>query len=219
MNMVGTTGFETLDDYDSQPGKGDGVSMCLWQFQIPYWIVADGRRFIITTKISTSYMLAYCGLILPYATPAEYPYPLLISGCYYENGPLRWSSESHNHRSFFDPCYAYIYTIEGTWLLVRNKSSSSGNEHSNVNTNIWPYAENYAINIRQSPGDVYPMLPMVLHTDQNGRNVYGELSGCFWTPGFANASENVIVVNGIDYIVIQDVYRTSNLDYYALKLD
>jgi len=219
MSMAGALGFETVETFDSQPGKGTGVCMALWQFQIPYWIVADGRRMILVCKISTNYMSSYCGFILPYATPAEYPYPLYVAGPYTQNGAIRWSSESHNHRSFYDPYNGYIYTIEGTWLLVQNKYSSSGNEASPGNTNIWPYTENIALNIRQSPGDIYPMLPMVMHTNQNGGNVYGELAGCFWTPGFANASENTIVVNGTDYIVIQDVYRTSNLDYFALKLD
>jgi hypothetical protein len=221
ISMCGALGFETIETYTTQPGKlvGGGTSMALWQFQIPYWIVADGRRMIITCKISTNFMSAYAGFILPYATPSEYPYPLYVGGPYEENSGLRWSSESHNHRSFFDPCYGYIYTIEGTWLLVRNKYASGASEANAVNTNIWPYTENIALYIRQSPGDIYPMLPMVLHTDQNGGNVYGELSGCFWTPGFANASENTIVVNGTDYVVLQDVYRTSNLDYYALKLD
>lgn len=219
ISMCGALGFETVESYTTQPGKGTGVSMALWQFQIPYWIVADGRRLIITCKISTNYMSAYAGLILPYATPSEYPYPLYIGGPYAETSGLRWSSESHNHRSFFDPCYAYIYTIEGTWLAVQNKYASGANEASPGTTNIWPYTENIAYYIRQSPGDIYPLLPMVLHTDQNGGNVYGELAGCFWTPGFANASENTIVVNGTDYVVLQDVYRTSNLDYYALKLD
>lgn len=219
MSMAGALGFENLETFDSQPGKGSGVCMALWQFQIPYWIVADGRRMILVCKISTNYMSWHGGFILPYATPAEYPYPLYIAGPYIQNGAIRWSSESHNHRSFFDPYNGYMYTVEGTWLLIQNKYSSSGNEASPGNSNIWPYTENYAINIRQSPGDIYPLLPMVMHTNQNGGNVYGEIAGAFWTPGFANASENVIVVNGTDYVVIQDVYRTSNQDYFALKLD
>jgi hypothetical protein len=132
---------------------------------------------------------------------------------------IRWSNESHNHRSFFDPYSGYLYTIEGTWLQVQNKYNSSNIEVSPGTTNVWPYTENYALNIRQSPGDVYPMLPMVIHTNQNGGNVYGELAGTFWCPGFANASENKIIVNAVDYLVIQNVYRTSNQDYFALKME
>lgn len=221
ISFAGATGFETLDNFNNQPGKGSGASMALWQFQIPYWIVADGRRVIISCKVSTNYMSAYCGFILPYATPTEYPYPLYIGGPYAENTGIRWSNESHNHRSFFDPTYGYIYTIEGTWLLVRNKVSSSGNEVDQNTTNVWPYnSSNSQINVvRQSPGDVYPMLPMIIHTSSNGGNVYGELSGAFWCPGFANASENSITISSVEYVVFQDVYRSGNLDYCAIKMD
>jgi len=220
LGFVGTTGFDTLDPWAYQPGPSTGQYMAAWQFQIPYWIVANGRRFIITFKISTNYMNGYFGYILPYATPNEYPYPLLVAGSGNGNtNGVRWSNESHNHRCFFDPYAAYIYTIEGTWLTVQNKYDSSGSEIAPTNTNIWPYGGNLLSGTRQSPGDVYPMLPMVLYSDQNGGNVLGELEDCFWCPGFANASENVIVVGGIDYPVFQSVYRSGNLDYYALKLE
>ncbi len=217
LRFQGSTGFETLDSFENQPSDSTTVTMAAWQFQIQYWIVADGRRFILTWKIDTKYMNGYFGFILPYGTPTEYPYPLYIAGCHTTD--LQWGSESHNHRAFFDPYAGYIYTIEGTWLLIQNKYSSSNSEVTANVSNIWPYTENYAQNIRQSPGDVYPMLPLVMHTSQNGGNVYGELSGAFWCPGFANGSENTIVVDGIDYMVFHDVYRTLNQDYYALKLE
>lgn len=216
LGFKGATGFETLDNFDNQPGASSLNGMMAWQFQIPYWIVADGRRFIITYKISTYYMSGYFGFILPYATPTEYPYPLYIGGSY-TNANLKWSNESHNHRSFFDPYAAYMYTIEGTWLTIQNKYDSSGTEVAPTTSNIWPYGGNTVSNVRQSPGDVYPMLPMVMHSSSNGGNVLGELSGCFWCPGFANASENTLVVDAVDYIIFQDVYRAGNIDYYALK--
>lgn len=218
LGFMGATGFETLDNFDNQPGVSPVNGMMAWQFQIPYWIVADGRRFIITFKVSTSYMNGYFGLILPYATPTEYPYPLYIGGGY-TTPNLRWSNESNNHRSFFDPYAGYMYTIEGTWLLIQNKYDSNGNEIAPTVSNIWPHGGNTVSNVRQSPGDVYPMLPMVMHSSSNGGNVLGELSGCFWCPGFANASENTIVVDAINYTVFQDVYRTGNIDYYALKME
>lgn len=217
----GATGFETLDAFDYQPGLSTGQTNAAWQFQIPYWIVCDGRKWIITFKISTNYMSAYAGFILPYATPNEYPYPLLIAGCL--NGhtsATRWSSESNNHRSFFDPYYVYLYTINGTWMSFLNKYATSGNnEAAPTNSNIWPYGGNLLGSTRQSPGDVYPMLPLIMHSDADGGNVMGELTDCFWCPGFANAAENTIVVNGITYMVFQNVYRNGNLDYYALKLE
>lgn len=216
-------GFETLEDWDHQPVDSTATTLCLWQFQLKYWIVANGRRFILVTNLESPgvYMSTYCGLFLPYGTPQEYPYPMYCaagSGFTGLSG-TRWSSESHNHRSFFDPYAGYLYTVEGTWLTIQNKYSSSGNETNNSTSNVWPYEAGLINGIRQSPGDVYPLLPLVVHTTDNGDNVYGELEGCFWTPGFANASENEIVIGGTNYLVVQNVYRTSNGDYFALKLE
>ena len=219
ISFCGALGFETNDTYSQQPNKSTDTTMCLWQFQIPYWIIADGRRFIVVCKVSTNYMSAYCGWFLPYGTPQEYPYPMYVSASLSGFSATRWSSEGHTHRSFFDPYAGYVYTIDGTWLLIQNKISSNGNEVSMSTSNIWPYTQNLVSGIRQSPGDVYPMLPLVIHTSSNGGNVYGELTGCYWVPGFANASENTVVVGGIDHVGFQDVYRTSNQDYFALKLD
>lgn len=219
INFCGATGFDGADTLDEQPGFYAGGAMALWQFQIKYWFVADGRRFIVSTKISTSYMHAYCGLLLPYATPTEYPYPLYIGACLPPASGTRWSSESEDHRAYWEPETAGIYTIEGTWLAVQNKYDQNDTEVVVTTTVIWPYSSNYMWNTRQSPGDIYPMMPLVLTTSSNGGNVYGELPGGFWTPGFANASENVIVLGGTDYVVMQDVFRTGNQDYFALKLE
>lgn len=218
LGFCGTIGYESLEAWENQPNKSTSVSMAAWQYEIPYWFVADGRRFIISFNISGKYMHGYFGFILPYGTPTEYPYPLYIAGTLNGISASSWSSESHNHRSFYDPAYAYLYTIEGTWLLIQNKVDSSGNEVSTTTSNIWPYESNLVGSVRQSSGDVYPMLPMIVHTSSNGANVYGELSGCLWCPGFANASENTIVIGGDTYVVLQDVFRTTNIDYYALKL-
>lgn len=50
------------------------------QNPMQYWIVANGRRFVVVLRISTLYQAGYAGLYLPYASPAAYPYPLFIGG-------------------------------------------------------------------------------------------------------------------------------------------
>lgn len=50
------------------------------QNPMQYWMVANGRRFVVVIKISTVYQAMYGGFFLPYANPAAYPYPLFIGG-------------------------------------------------------------------------------------------------------------------------------------------
>lgn len=46
-----------------------------------YWFAANGRRFVVVVRMSTVYNMIYGGLILPYATPQTFKYPLFIGGC------------------------------------------------------------------------------------------------------------------------------------------
>jgi hypothetical protein len=50
------------------------------QAPMQYWMVANGRRFVVVIKISTVYQAMYGGFFLPYASPSAYPYPLFIGG-------------------------------------------------------------------------------------------------------------------------------------------
>lgn len=45
-----------------------------------YWMVANGRRFVVVVKISTVYQAMYGGFFLPFGIPSSYPYPMFIGG-------------------------------------------------------------------------------------------------------------------------------------------
>lgn len=76
-----------------------------------YWMVANGRRFVVVVKISTVYQAMYGGFFLPYSNPVSYPYPLFIGGTRglghgqtgYEQ-PTSWrDSETDRYRHFVYP--------------------------------------------------------------------------------------------------------------------
>lgn len=48
--------------------------------QMPYWFVANGRRFIIVVKVREYYMSMYCGFMLQFGTDLENPYPMYLGG-------------------------------------------------------------------------------------------------------------------------------------------
>ena len=49
-------------------------------------------------------------------------------------------------------------------------------------------------------------------------NLGGGIEGFFHITGFDNVVENTLVIDGKNYVVIQDVGRTSFGDYIALEL-
>ena len=94
-----------------------------------YWFIANGRRFIVIAKISTVYESLYAGFYLPYATPAQAPYPFYIGGSAGDgtHDPDSWRSLSQFHRSFArsaeshsqatDAC-AWVFDPAGAWQKV-----------------------------------------------------------------------------------------------------
>ncbi|MOA34660.1 hypothetical protein D3C78_1560470 [compost metagenome] len=70
--------------------------------------------------------------------------------------------------------------------------------------------------LRDTEGQ-YPREAIVLN-DELG--AYGELDGIRHVSGFNNAVENTMLdSDGTTWVIIQDVYRTSFVDYYAMRLD
>ena len=86
--IKGAVAFSDVSGFDDQPGTppaGQGTIFTLRNIEMPFRIIANGRRFMVISQVVASYFSCYCGLYLPFATPAEFPYPLIIGGnsCYY----------------------------------------------------------------------------------------------------------------------------------------
>lgn len=56
------------------------VSIPLINEAMPYWFVANGRRFIIVSKVGDYYMSMYCGFMLQFGTDLENPSPMYLGG-------------------------------------------------------------------------------------------------------------------------------------------
>lgn len=142
----------------------------LWQNSISYWFYVNDRRFIVVAKCSTNYMSAHCGFILPWGTPAEYPFPLLIAGDFYQRQP--WSYANAARRMFCDPggaasaanpdASAYVRTATGVWTSVLNHTLNAANNYALGPTKtaarayMWPYHVGQSMASFQSIGQHNP---------------------------------------------------------------
>jgi hypothetical protein len=132
-HIQGATGYLPLDTWANQPNASPERHMALWNQPMPYWFVANGRRIIVAARVSTRVMFIHLGFILPYATPGQYPYPLLIMG---SASNVRWSDVSSN----FAPV---IRSPGGAW---------------SVSAALWPVG----MAMMPSPGNVYPLTRVVV---------------------------------------------------------
>lgn len=201
------------------PGAGGQVWTAVGNFSMPYWLVANGRRFAAAIKVSTTYHCMYFGMMLPYARPSAYPLPLFNGGSI--GSALRWSTTTdacHNYpRGNQLQSQGFVRDITATWREVAVQSAGANT------TNVARMSPTALSNLgsmtfcRENFGGSYPLLPLVPCVQNVGP--MGELDGVFWTSGFSNVAENIIVDQRYDLVVMHNVYRTTISDYFAMRLD
>lgn len=140
------------------------------QNPLQYWFVANGRRFVVVTKMSTVYSACYAGLYHPYATPLNYPYPMFIGGSSGSGAddPLNWRVSGNYHRHFIDPAFslsnlananssARLLTPMAEWLRGLNLDQSSllsqGQTESNTGFFVGPRVFGYGHAATPSSGN------------------------------------------------------------------
>lgn len=219
LQCYASVNFDPLANFYAQPGISQVTYVTLWDSSIPYWLIANGRRFILIAKVSTTYQTYYGGLIMPYCTTSEYPYPIANFGSAANNSALRWSVGDYRLSGFWDPVSSScsIRHWNGAWLEIANMNQQSQSYRSELSSNmVWPYERDYGFTVNQD-GE-YGLLPTIIHGDYGGGNIIGELEGVFFCSGFSNAAEDIITVGSDQYLVVQSAYRTSRRDYAAIKL-
>ena len=226
-------GFRDITGIEPDPSFYDGVTpatgtvaMCLRKVNIAYWIVANGSRVIMITRHTGIYQFAYCGLFLPYETPAEHAYPYCIAAP--SNSQSRkFSSTAGSFRNPSDPGLETMWVMrpDGTFDGIGNRSDGSGGTEgsgTNAGGGTWPYSKDTSGTqldemIANIDGTL-PFLPIIIDVNTPD-HIMGELDGVLWTTGFGNSVEAITKIGQIDYISIPNVMRTAIQSWCAIALD
>lgn len=220
VTVAGFTGYVSASPFTSQPGFFESGIPAHNQ-RIDYWLAVSPRRIAFGLKVGTPvYEHGYMGFFLPYATPSQYPYPMAIGGMLQmpAGGALtgtaatRYSETTHSMYAKGARPNLRARTVGGVWAQVDAWPWSAG--YTQGDRNFLASTANYQL---RDTGDTYHLLPVVLN--DNGPNVYGELDGVRYISGFNNTVESTLEIEGVDWVVLEDVSRTGFSDYYALRLD
>ncbi|MBB3231701.1 hypothetical protein [Halomonas stenophila] len=204
---------------------------------MPYWFVANGRRFVAIWKCSTVYEACYGGLGLAFSTPAGYPYPLVIGGSS-ETYALRYSVDTWLHTNFVDPGPRDKTSEDafnssatgGRSLLVRLPGGSwqyfDNGDYNGQRATTYPWAgagligNNFLEQARPLLGGGYLLSPVTTIIDRSeAKGALMALDGVYHVPGIGNAAEDLITVGGVDHLVVQNAYRSDFEGFWALALD
>ena len=133
--------------------------------------------------------------MLPFGTPQQYPYPLLIGA------PLPSASGTR----YSDGAVNLPYKGNRSTLKLRK------NDGSWIQPLAWPYSK--TTTFRDTNG-AYPLLPVTLYDTSN---TYGVLDGIHFITGFGNAVENTVAIDADSHVVLQDVTRNGLGDFFTMR--
>ncbi len=194
---------------------------------------------IVIAKVNTQYEMAYLGLLDPYFSPEQWPYPLALGGTLalgetpigLSSTLYRWSEASDKHRM---PTHADTLTntppnlrpedaqlrarnLDGNWLpfaASRNGSpTSSPQSYENI---IWPYRGGMSLLDLNLDGS-RTLWPVMLNAA--GPNTIGQLRGVAAVSGQGLTAETLIRLGAVDWMALHNITRTERDDFLAVALD
>ena len=233
-DLRGVTSFDDGVSFDNQPGTSvlasdNGPTLSLSNSSFQYWIIANGRRFIVIANVSGNWVSAYLGFIIPYALPTEFPYPLLIAGNTYDTEQVGSTTSFQMGSCWYPPgtepypgtCSSLLREPGGEWLSFHSHSGSNASA-AHINA-TWPYMFFYASAgfQLQVPGTEDSLiLPIVLTSLRKSSNTYGEMEGVYWTSGTDRSSGDLITIATVEHLVVHNVYRQDpKYDFGCVALD
>lgn len=206
----------------------------LWPNAMDYWFYVNDRRFIVVVKIGVYYMSMYAGFFLPYALPAEYPFPYFIAG---SATSLRvYNENASGIRAFVDPgpnCGWLMSQDSASWTAVGNHGNTSNtvdsfsnppgaviwpfrNPQSDSNTPVWNMSQAWFNKMRPLANGKTPMWQA--HICDHTENVMaGVLDGVFITGGFNRTPEQIVSIGADDYRLFININRSTPKHFFAIE--
>lgn len=155
--LAGMTGYQAASTFSTQPGISggrhnlteDGHYVPLANSTITYFFFVNGRRIICVFKIGTTYTSMYLGWLDPFATPAEYPYPMMVNAG--NSDPTRlFSSTAISNSGIVDPIGHVSNPVNGpcsirdpggNWRQFRNGDQSGSARNEENEAVLYPAGE------------------------------------------------------------------------------
>lgn len=229
----GATGYAAAVAWGAQANESPEVFYNLWPNTLDYWFYVNNRRFIVVAQIGVVYVSMYAGFFLPFALPAEYPFPLYIAGNM--NALQEYNYGNAHSRFFVDPGINAAYyrrRLTGTWAALRNHSTSANlddcfNENS---VHMWPFRcgradtdddqtrweytafQNMKPNLN---GELAMFTPHII--DSYTQIISGALDGAYVTGGFNRVPEQAVTFGARNFRLFPNIFRSRPKDFMAIE--
>ena len=167
--------------------------------------------------------MCHAGLILPYALPSEYPFPLFVGGTV--------GTPNYNYQST-SFCFSFWAHKTTSVSILRGRDGVWYEDNGLTGDNrfgCWPWGIESStfsrLDLKGARDGSFPIISGILTGEGNGGNNYGEWQGVYYIPSFNIAPNtpcqygDIIQIGGKDYLVVQDVGRNNRNDHAAFLLE
>lgn len=114
-------------------------------------------------------------------------------------------------------------SVNGISGIIRGVTNPTYSMSGSVRT-VWPHSHNDKqtsgyLPYREALGGGYVPLPIVLVQRLPVEEVFGELEGIVNISGFGNSSEDTTTIDGDQYVLFANTFRSEAWEYCALRMD
>ena len=214
--ISGATGYDSGSAWESQPNNslvsGHFSYISLPNSSVDYTFVANGRRFIIYVSFEGDTYVSYCGYLLPYGIPSEYPYPLFISGNTLNISTTYATSTVQNFYANTNNSRSALRQPNGVWRATGDGATTY--------MTSWPWKVATTWDLRGNLDGSFPLIPGEIYCEADSGNVWGVLEGLYYVPktGETNlAAGDTITIDSVDYLVAQNGQQLDEHEYCAIR--
>jgi hypothetical protein len=201
------------------------VRVPLHRNPIQYWLTASPRRFIGAFRHNDRWGSMYCGFILPYGLPSQYPYPLWIAGN---------NITTNDYKVITNGCpwaasnviSGMLYCPSGRWQSTPLTSGPSGGRGFGIP--MWPNkmfssplgVTYYKPIVDKNGVEMYSLQNNIFYCSNTAEyGVFGEPDGLHHVTSWGASGGDILKFQGKDWILIQREMSTDNATSAAIALE
>lgn len=134
------------------------------------------------------------------------------SSCYLLDNGGQWRNVGDQLDSAYNVA-PYYFRKEDVSFQNPWRQTEVGSSDNNVG---WLFQRQ---RIEENFGGGFSLEQFQLISTVGGEQMLGVMDGVFSCPGQGNAAQNIVQIAGVDYLVVQNVFRTDTRQYWALRLN